>query len=140
MAVEENKAIVRRLLQEVVNQKNLTVVDEVFASNCVFHGSSGQEVSGADIMKQILTTFFDAFDNFHVNIEDMIGEGDKVVVRFVEMGRHQGAFEGIAPTGKEVMWTEMAIFRITRGRIVEGWTLEDKLSLMQQMGVISLPE
>ena len=140
MTVEENKSVVRRLLDEVVNQRNLNVINEIVASNCVFHGSSGQEVIGTDIMKQMLTTFFDAFDNFRVNIEDIIGEADKVVVRFVEMGKHQGEFEDIAPTGKEVMWLEMAIFRVVNDKIVEGWTLEDRLSLMQQMGVISLPE
>jgi len=111
-------------------------VDEVVAGNCVFHGGGGQEVSGAEVMKQALTTFFDAFDNFHVTIEDMVGEGDKVAVRFAETGRHQGEFDGIAPTGKEVMWTEMAIFRVAGGRIVEGWTVEDRLSLMQQLGAI----
>ena len=79
------------------------------------------------------------FDNFRVAIEDVIGEGDRVVVRFREMGRHQGQFEGIAPTGKEVMWTEMAIFRLAEGRIAEGWTVEDRLSLMQQMGAIPPP-
>jgi len=140
MSVEENKSIVRRLLQEVVNRRNLKEIDEIVASDCVFHGSGRQEVIGTDIMKQMLTTFFDAFDNFHADIEDMIGEGDKVVVRFVESGKHQGEFEGIPPTGKEVIWLEMAIFRVVNNKIVEGWTLEDRLSLMQQMGVISLPE
>ena len=138
MLIEENKAIVHRLLQEVVNQRNLTLIDDIVANNCVFHGSGGQEVRGTSIMKQMLTTFFNAFDNFRVNIEDIIGEGDKVVVRFIEIGRHQGEFEGIAPTGKEMTWTEIAIFRIVNGRIIEWWTLEDKLSLMKQMGAISL--
>ena len=140
MSVEENKAIVSRLLEEVINQKNLTMMDEIVASNFFFHGSDGQDVSGTEVVKQMLTTFFNAFDGFRVNIEDMIGEGDKVVVRFLEIGEHQGEFEGIAPTGKEVTWLEMAIFRVVNNKIVECWTLEDRLSLMQQMGVISLPE
>ena len=136
MSVKENKAIVSRLLEEVINQKNLTVVDKIVASNCVFHSSDGQEVSGTEVMKQMLTTFFDAFANFHVTIEDMIGNEDKVAVRFIESGRHQSEFEGISPTGKEVMWLEMAIFRVVNSKIVECWTLEDRLSLMQQLGAI----
>jgi predicted ester cyclase len=135
VSVEENKALVLRLLQEGVNQRNLTVLDEVVASKCVFHGSDGQEVSGIEVVKQVLNKYFDAFDNFHLNIRDVIEEGDKVVVRFVEIGRHRGEFEGIAPTGKEVMWMEIAIFRVTDGSIVKSWTLEDKLSLMHQLGV-----
>jgi len=140
MSVEENKATVSRLLEEVINQRNLTLVDEIVAVNCIFHGGGGQKASGTEVIKQMLTTFFDAFDNFRVTIEDMIGEEDKVAVRFTEMGRHRGEFEGIAPTGKEVIWTEMAIFRVVRGRIVEGWMMEDRLSLMQQLGTISLPD
>jgi predicted ester cyclase len=136
MSVEENKTIVRRLLKEIINQRNLALLDEVVASDCVFHGAGGQEVSGTEVVKQLLTTFFDAFGNFHVTIEDMVGEGDKVVVRFTESGRHQGEFKGIAPTGKEVTWAEIAIFRLTGGRIVEGWMVEDMLGLMQQLGAI----
>ncbi|UCG54914.1 MAG: ester cyclase [Dehalococcoidia bacterium] len=135
-SVEENKEVVRRLLHEVVNQRRLIVANEIVASECIFHGSDGQTVIGVDVMKQMLTTFFNAFDNFRVAIEDMIGEGDKIVVRFLEMGMHQGEFEGIAPTGKEVTWTEMAIFRVEKELVVEAWTLEDRLSLMQQLGAI----
>ena len=140
MSTGENKAIVRRLLDEIVNQRNLALVDEVVAGNCVFHTAGGQEVNGPEVLKQLLTTFLDAFANFHVTIEDMIGEGDKVVVRFTETGTHQGEFEGIAPTGKQVTWAEIAIFRMAGGRIVEGWMVEDRLGLMQQMGAIPTPE
>ena len=114
----------------------MTLLDEIATSDCVIHSSDGREVSGTEVIKQMLTTFFDAFDNFHVTIEDMIGNEDKVAVRFIESGRHQSEFEGIASTGKEVMWMEMAIFQVVRGKIVEGWTVEDRLSLMQQLGAI----
>ena len=140
MSVEKNKEVVHCLLQEVVNQRNLTLVDEIVVGNCVFHASDGQEVNGTDVVKQMLTTFFDAFGDFHVTIKDVVGEGDKVAVRFFESGRHEGEFEGISPTGKDVMWLEMAVFRVVNGKIVEVWTLEDRLSLMRQLGAISLPD
>jgi len=134
--IEKNKIIVQRLLNEVINQRNLTTLDKIVKNNCVFHGSDGREVIGIEVVKQMISIFFDAFENFRVTIEEMIGEGDKVVVRFMEIGKHKGEFEGIAPTYKEVTWTEIAIFRVEKDMIVEAWTLEDRLSLMQQLGAL----
>ena len=136
MSVEENKALVLRLLEEIINQKNLELVHEVIGTSCVIHASNGQEISGQEALKQALNTFFDAFAGFRIIIEDIVSEGDKVVVRFKETGIHQGEFEGIEPTGKEATWAEIAIFRIAEGRIAEGWTVEDRLYLMQQLGAI----
>ncbi|HEY93394.1 MAG TPA: ester cyclase [Dehalococcoidia bacterium] len=140
MSVENNKLLVLRLLNEGVNQKKLGIIDEVIASDCAFHISDGQTVIGVNVVKQMITAFFDAFDGFRVTIEDIIGEDDKVVVRFFESGKHQGEFEGITPTGNEVVWVEIAIFRIENNKIVEAWTLEDKLNLMKQLGTRPPPE
>jgi predicted ester cyclase len=136
MSIESNKLLVLRLLDEGVNKKNLSIVNDVIANDCLFHGSDGQTVVGAEAVKQMISTFFNAFEDFRVTIEDIIGENDKVVVRFFESGKHKGEFEGTFPTGKEVKWQEIAIFRVVGNKIVEAWTLEDKLSLMRQLGAI----
>ena len=77
---------------------------------------------------------FAAFPNWHTTIEDLIAEGDKVVVRMTQRGTHQGTFFGLAATGKQVTVAGIAIFRLRDGQIVEEWLLTDQLNAMQQLG------
>jgi len=86
-------------------------------------------------MSMLLTTFPD----LHVSIEDVIGEGDRVVVRFTLRGTHQGELMGIAPTGKQVAMTGISIIRVANGKFLEEWANTDWLGLLQQLGVISAP-
>jgi hypothetical protein len=80
-----------------------------------------------------------AFPDLHIDVEDMIAEGDKVVARVTASGTHQGEFMGIAPTGNRVEFSAIDIARIAEGKIVEHWSNSDQLGMMQQLGVMERP-
>jgi steroid delta-isomerase-like uncharacterized protein len=138
MSTEENKPIVRRFLEEF-NKRNLAVTDELYDADYIIHLPGGQEVRGPDGMKQLLTWFLITFPDFRVTIEDLIAEGDRVVFRSTRTGTHKGEWLGIAPTGKQVTWTYITIYRIEEGKIVEEWAEGDYLGMMQQLGAYSPP-
>ncbi len=135
-SAEEHTAIIRRWFEEGINQGNLAVVDELFASDFVFHEPAG-DVRGREALKRAVPGFRTAFPDMHITIEDQIVTGDKVVTRWTTVGTHQGAFMGIAPTGKRVTLTGIYIYRLAEGKIVELWTSRDDLGFLQQLGVIS---
>ena len=138
MSVEQNKAIIRRVWDEMTNQRKLDLVDELFADDYVVHVNvPGMEViRGRDAFKQALPALYTAFPDLHETIEDMVAEGDKVVVRTSWTGTHQGEWMGVAPTGKKVAVTAIAINLFVNGKMVEGWREDNLLGLMIQLGVI----
>ncbi len=140
MSVEENKAIERRLTEELWNKGNLAVVDELYATNFVSHGSDIPGVTpDREGYKQFVTMSRTALPDFHTTVEDMFAEGDKVVQRFTARGTHKGEFMGIPPTGKQVTITGIGIHRITGGKIVEDWVNMDMLGMMVQLGLVPPP-
>ena len=140
MSIEENKAIIRRWLEEGWSKGNLAVADEVIGSNFVVHGAGGQAVpSGPEGVKQLVATWRNGFPDGQMSIDDLLAEGDKVVIRMTWRGTHKGNFYGIAPTGKRVAVTSMGIDRLANGKIVEGWGEVDMLGMYQQLGAITLP-
>jgi len=134
MSTEDNKANVHRGF-EAVNQKNLAVFDELLTPDVVFHSAS-TTMQGLAAYKQFLSMVCTAFPDLHFTIEDMIAEGDTVVVRYTTRGTHQGNFRGIPPTGKQVTVTGMFIDRLVNGKAVEQWFNGDDLGRLQQLGVI----
>jgi steroid delta-isomerase-like uncharacterized protein len=139
MSIEENKAIELRFFEEVVNKGDLAVIDELVATNFVQPDALPGTSADREGMKQFFAMAHSAFPDFHSTLEDMFAEGDKVVQRFTARGTHKGEWMGIAPTGKQIAVTGMAIHRITGGKIVEGWTNMDMLGAMQQLGVVPPP-
>ncbi|MBI1924864.1 ester cyclase, partial [Candidatus Poribacteria bacterium] len=135
-ATEANKAIVRRLHEEVWNQRKLSVVDEIISPTFVRHIPPNPDIRGPEGLKQYAIALLTGFPDFHLTTEDMIAEGDKVVNRFTARGTHKGEFLGIPPTGKPVIATGIGIFHIVGGLIEEDWLLLDNVGLLQQLGVI----
>ena len=135
---EESKALVRRLIEEAWNKGNLAVVDELLSPDYVLH-IDAPGASDREGYKQAVIMHRTAFSDFYFTIEDMIAEGDKVVLRATLRGTHTGDFMGIGPTGKPVTYTAISIRRLEAGRIVEEWVETDMLGLMQQMGVVPPP-
>ena len=135
MSTEENKALARRLFEEVLNQKNVALIDEFYSPNYVEHTPNGP-VHGTEAYKQYLMMYFTAFPDAHYTIEDQIAEGEKVMTRWSVRGTHQGPLMGIPPTGKNSTVTGMSIGRREGGKIVEAWTEFDTLGMLQQLGVI----
>jgi predicted ester cyclase len=124
MVTEANKTIVRRLVSEVLNGGQLEVIDELYAP----------ELAAA--ARRWITPFRASFPDVHMEIEELIAEGDKVVGRFTCSATHLGPWLGEAPTGRRFEGVdEVAIFRFRDGRIVHAWSLEDTLGRLQQLGL-----
>ena len=139
---EENKAIVRREIEEVFSaQGDLDVADEIFAPDYVGHDAiSPEDAHGPEGAKETARMYRNAFPDVQLSIEDQVAEGDKVVTRWIGSGTHQGELMGIAPTGNQVRVDGITISRIEDGKIAEEWDIYDALSMMQQIGAISSPE
>ena len=135
MSTEENKAKQRRVWEEVFNKGDLSVADELIATNYVYHGPMGMEYKGPEGFKQMVTMTRTAFPDLHVTIDDMVAEGDKVVSRYTMTGTHKGEYMGIAPTGKQVTMTAANFYRFEGGKEVEDLPYSDSLALYQQLGV-----
>lgn len=140
MSAEENKAIVRREIEEIFNRGNLDEANEIYAPDYVGHDpSSPEEVRGIKEAKQYAAAYREAFPDLEATTEDQIAEGDKVASRYTFRGTHQGELMGIASSGNRVEVTGMVISRIEGGKIAEDWSNYDALGLMQQLGVIPEP-
>ena len=136
MSTEENKALARRAVEETMNQRNWAVFDELHVPDYVCHYAS-RTIQGREPFKQYLSMVLTAFPDLHFTIEDMFGEGDRVVIRYTYRGTHKGDLMGIPPTGKQVAVTGIGIMRVANGKILEEWINND---LMQQLGVVAAPE
>ena len=136
MSTEENKALSRRVIEDIINKQNPALADELIDPNFVDHGIAGKGFKGPEGFKQYITTLITAFPDLNLTIDDMVAEGDKVAMRLTAQGTHKGDFMGIAPTGKQVTMSGIVIQRIANNKCVEGWLVNDNLGMMQQMGVV----
>jgi predicted ester cyclase len=117
----ENKNLVVRLIDEVWNAGALDVLPELWAEQ-----TRGEAVA----MRNVLVG---AFPDLHVEIEDLIAEDDQVVARLSFSGTHRGDFRGIAPTGRPITFSAIRIYRLSSGKIVETWAVQDALGLLGQL-------
>jgi predicted ester cyclase len=136
MSVEEDKAVARRDHEEVIHNQDLDVLDEVCASDVVWHDAPPGLPAGVEGLKGYFAQVASGLSDVSSTVEEVIGEGDKVAVRFTTRFRHTGELMGIAPTGKEVEVGGIAICHIADGKIVEMWRTADLLDVMQQLGVV----
>jgi len=136
VSLEENRALIRRWVDEVLNARGSG--EQFIAHDFVGHLAGFPPVQGREAYRQTGATHFSVFPDIHFTIEDMLAEGDKVVIRYSTRATHRGDYMGIAPTDKQVMATGISIYRIASGKIVEEWDSYDNLSVMQQIGVMPL--
>lgn len=139
MSPEENKALVRSFWDELYLKGNLGVIDQFVAPDVIDHNPLPGQGPGVEGVKQLFALFRQAFPDAQVSVEDIIAEGDKVVIRTSVCATHSGAFMGISPTGKTVSTSGIEIIRIAGGKMVERWGAADDLGLMQQMGGVQAP-
>jgi steroid delta-isomerase-like uncharacterized protein len=133
-----NKATGMRLL-DAMNSGDAELVaqtvDEIFEPGVKQH--SPFEATGVQTLKEmVFTRLYRAFPDLHITIEDVIEEGDKVVVRDTVTGTHLGEFNGLPPTGKAVSYSEIFIIRFANGRIAEIWGVVDIFTQMKQLGLV----
>ena len=140
VSAEENKAVIRRWLDEGWSKGNLAAADDLIGSDFVVHGAGGQAVrSGPDGVKELVAAWRTGFPDGQMSIDDLLADGDKVIIRMTWRGTHDGDFYGVPPTGKRVAVTSIGIDRVTNGKIVEGWGEVDMLSMYEQIGAITPP-
>jgi steroid delta-isomerase-like uncharacterized protein len=133
MSITENKALVSRFVEEFWNTGNMASVDELLASDATITLPGIGRVN-TEGFKAFASTLRGAFPDWHSTLEEMVGEEDTVAERWTGRGTHQGAFQGIAPTGRHVTVPGVVLYRIASGKIVEFRGLFDGLAMMQQLG------
>lgn len=138
MSTAINKAIVRRYIEQVLNEQRLDLAEEFLAENIELHGSGIPP--GMEVVGQWLAAFATAFPDGYTTIEDMVAEDDRVVARTTFNGTHQDEMQGIPATGKTISMPGITIFRLDNGKIAEGWLVNDNLGMMQQLGIIPGPQ
>ena len=140
---EENKATVRRFLEEAFGQGKTELVDEVLHSEfvCYDPNSESGEIRGADTIKGEIEYFRNAVPDLTYTVDDQVAEGDKVVSRYTATGTHQGEFFGVAGTGNRIEMSGIQIDRFDEsGKMIEEWPEYDLLGAMRQMGAIPEPQ
>jgi predicted ester cyclase len=144
MSTEDNKAMARRLIEEGWNQGNLTVFDELCTPDYIYHDPVSPVHTREDY-KQLVAEGRRVYSDFHLTIEDLIAEGDKVVVRYKGRGTNTNDFVSpsmpmpIPATGKQVTASGISISRIAEGKVIETWNQADNLGALQQLGLIPSP-
>ena len=134
---EAHKALVQQFVDEFWNSGNLDAADDLMTRDAVIH----EPVAGTPAdLKAVATAIRTAFPDWNSTVEEMFVDGDRVVERWTGRGTHEGAFQGIPPTGKQVAVPGVVFYRIADGKIAEFRGQFDRLSLMQQLGVIPSTE
>ena len=139
MSTEENKELAKRLM-ECWSQGNVAPLDGMLAPDFILHdpagpgGWHGDGINNREEYKQYLSSFVAAWQG-QFTIDDLIAEGEKVVIRWTYRGTHRGEWRGVSPTSNAVTFTGTATYRIVDGKLVEGWQNVDNLGVVRQLGL-----
>jgi predicted ester cyclase len=136
---EQNKAIVRQFF-EAIDAQNYNRIKELLAPDAVLHYSGPQEDLNAEATVQVIRSYYQAFPDGTHTIEDVIAEGNKVVMRILWQGTQKAEFQGIAPSGNPVKYYQISISQVIDGKIRECWMVEDNLGFMMQLGMELKPK
>ena len=137
MSLEKNKELVRRIYDELWNERKLEVAEELIAQDALNYDTGLlPQPFGPEEMKGTVRMVTAGFPDNRHEVEEMIAEGDKVVVRCTLTGTHEGEFMGIPPTGRSIEVSEIHVYRLEDGKAVEHRVGRDDLGAMRQLGVI----
>jgi predicted ester cyclase len=138
MSAEENKALARRVVEELFNQDgNLDAADELFTSEYVCYVAGFEDLHGAEAVRHFASTERQAIPDLKNTVEDQVAEEDKVVTRYKTQGTHTGETEAFGPpTHNRIDIQGMVIDHVAGGKIAESWIVYDALGMMQQLGFI----
>ncbi len=139
---ETNKTLVRRWFKEVWNEGREATIDELFAENGRAYGlGEGEaEVRTPAQMKLFVRNLRGSIPDVQIRIEDIMAEGDSVMVRVLLAGTHSGSGLGVPPSGRRVRVAGIVVVRIANGQIAEGWNSWDQLGLLRQIGALPVPQ
>jgi steroid delta-isomerase-like uncharacterized protein len=134
------KAVIQDFIEKIWHEGNLDAIEEFIAPNYIRHTShfreAGRDVRGPEGARASIAALRAVFPDIHFTSEDVLVDKDKVIVRWTCRGTHKGEFRRIPPTGKQVTFTGITIYRVANGKIVERWSVEDGISLLQQLGAL----
>jgi predicted ester cyclase len=139
VSAEDNKALIRRFVDEVQSGGNTDLKDEICSAEFVNHSAPPGLPADREGIKILTAMFRGAFPDSYFTVEDMIAEGDKFVTRKTFHGTHEGEFMGIPPSGRTVNVSLIDVVRIFDGLVLEHWSVGDNLGMMQQPDVIPQP-
>jgi len=135
MSLEENKAILRHIMSEM-NKGNFAIIDKLFADSFIYHGPFGIELRGRENLKKFAADFVAAFPDFHMTIEDMIAENDRVVTRMKIEGTHKGEFAGIAPMARRSPLPQPLLLNLKTARKSNHGTAGIRQACFSSLGAI----
>ncbi|HEY7029677.1 MAG TPA: ester cyclase [Thermomicrobiales bacterium] len=143
MSTEESKTVVRWMVEHSMIAGDLDAAVAAYAPDFVYHNpvlaAMPSLPPGPEAVRQLVAATRIAFPDLRYTIEALIAEGDKVAVLYTWQGTHQGALGGLPPTGRQVTATGAIVCRVAGGRIVEQWDVDDRLDVMQQLGLLPPP-
>jgi predicted ester cyclase len=138
--VEDNKALVRRMIEEGLNGNNPDVADGNFTDDYVAHIPGLPDgPRGPDAFKNVIRLWRGAFSDWHMTIETLIAEGDFVSNRFTTVGTHDHPLFGMPPTGKRMTVHSQELHRIQDGKVAESWIVDDVPGILVQLGLMQMP-
>ena len=133
-----NKELVRRFYKEVYVNWNMTLADQVLSPQFTSHDWPEGGPTGPQAFRAYYSAIRSALPNARYEVDDLIAEGDKVVVRWRLLGTHEGAFRGIAPTGQPITLKGIAIYRVEGGKLMERWVVSDLYGALEESGALSV--
>ena len=139
MADQGSKELVRRYYEQVFNERRPDVVDQLAVEDYVEHDPFPGQGDGRADLKARVRLILDAMNPLHFSVEDVVAEGDRIVVRWVQQGTQSGPFMGIPPTGRQFTIAGIDVHRMRDGLMAEHWHVVDLFGLLQQLGAIPAP-
>ena len=135
----DNKALIRRWFEEVWDKGRTEAIDEMLTPDAIVHGLGPGPLIGPEGFKPFHSAFRRAFSDITVHVDDVIGEGDMVAVRWTCAGTHDGDGLGFPATGRTARFSGMTFVRARDGKLIAGWNAFDQLDMLQQLGAAPAP-
>ena len=139
MGSEENVALFRRFVDELINKRNVGVIDTMVAEDFVEHDGLPGFPAGREGLKQLFAAVLGGFPDLQAQVEDSMAQGDKVMLRMTWRGTQTRPFLFLPPSDKQATFGVIDIVRLANGKLVEHWGITDQLSAFQQLGAIPVP-
>ena len=129
----ENEALIHRVL-DLINDRQLDAAFELYAEDYIYHGPGGAELRGRDEIRGLWVAFLTGYPDLHSTVDELIVQGDRIVMRWTIYGTHTGDFFGVPASNNPLVLQITEIFRVENGQLAEAWDNWDRLSMAQQMG------
>ncbi len=135
---EQNTTTIQTWIDEAINRGNVAVVDELAHPDYIYRNPA-EELRGTEAIKGLFAAYRTGFPDFHVQVDERVADGDRIIQAFTLTGTHRGEFLGIPATGRAIKVHGFVFSRFVDGKLVEEWEVIDQLSFLEQLGAVELP-